>query len=105
MGEQISEKAGVLNIGIEGMMLAGAYGGFVAAYYSESFGSAFSPRRAGHGGRGADGFALRPPRSKPDVHWHCVDDRTEGMTALLHYFQFSRTYPRLPKAPVLEVQG
>src|SRR3546814_13636088 len=37
LGEQISEKAGVLNIGIEGMMLFGAYGGFVAAYYSGSF--------------------------------------------------------------------
>ena len=32
LGEQISEKAGVLNIGIEGMMLLGAYTGFVAAY-------------------------------------------------------------------------
>ena len=32
LGEQISEKAGVLNIGIEGMMLFGAYSGFVAAY-------------------------------------------------------------------------
>ncbi len=40
LGEQISEKAGVLNIGIEGMMLLGAYGGFVAAYYTDSFGSA-----------------------------------------------------------------
>ena len=37
LGEQISEKSGVLNIGIEGMMLMGAYGGFVAAYYTESF--------------------------------------------------------------------
>ncbi len=37
LGEQISEKAGVLNIGIEGMMLLGAYGGFVAAYYLDSF--------------------------------------------------------------------
>ena len=32
LGEQISEKAGVLNIGIEGMMLVGAYCGFVGAY-------------------------------------------------------------------------
>ncbi|TIN83476.1 MAG: ABC transporter permease, partial [Mesorhizobium sp.] len=36
LGEQISEKAGVLNIGIEGMMLAGAYLGFVGAFYSGS---------------------------------------------------------------------
>ena len=37
LGEQISEKAGVLNIGLEGMMLVGAYSGFCAAYFLESF--------------------------------------------------------------------
>lgn len=31
LGETISEQAGVLNVGLEGMMLAGAYGGFVVA--------------------------------------------------------------------------
>jgi simple sugar transport system permease protein len=31
IGEQISEKAGVLNIGLERMMLVGAYSGFCAA--------------------------------------------------------------------------
>ena len=31
MGELVAERAGVLNIGIEGMMLAGAYAAFVAA--------------------------------------------------------------------------
>jgi simple sugar transport system permease protein len=41
LGEQISEKSGVLNIGIEGMMLFGAYTGFVAAYYSNSFALGF----------------------------------------------------------------
>jgi simple sugar transport system permease protein len=34
LGETISERAGVLNIGLEGMMLIGAYVGFSGALYS-----------------------------------------------------------------------
>jgi simple sugar transport system permease protein len=33
-GEAISEKAGVLNLGLEGVMLGGALGGFMGAFYS-----------------------------------------------------------------------
>ncbi|RUY79033.1 ABC transporter permease, partial [Mesorhizobium sp. M7A.F.Ca.CA.001.10.2.1] len=47
LGEQISEKAGVLNIGIEGMMLAGAYLGFVGAFYSGSLWLGFLTGAAG----------------------------------------------------------
>jgi len=36
LGETISEQAGVLNIGLEGMMLLGAYVGFLGAYYGGS---------------------------------------------------------------------
>src|ERR1041385_8078494 len=36
IGETISERAGVLNLGLEGMMLVGAYVGFIGAYYGHS---------------------------------------------------------------------
>jgi simple sugar transport system permease protein len=36
VGELVSQRAGVLNIGLEGMMLIGAYAGFVAAYHGGS---------------------------------------------------------------------
>src|SRR5688500_8800982 len=32
LGEAVGEKAGLLNLGIEGMMLSGAFFGFYAAY-------------------------------------------------------------------------
>ena len=74
LGEQISEKAGILNIGIEGMMLAGAYGGFVAAYASDSFSLGFLAGAVGRNGRCvADGDLLRPAFAQPDHRRHRVD--------------------------------
>lgn len=34
LGEILAERAGILNLGVEGMMLMGAWAGFAAAYYS-----------------------------------------------------------------------
>ncbi|WP_205747320.1 ABC transporter permease [Desulfopila sp. IMCC35006] len=36
LGEMVTEKSGVLNLGVEGMMVMGAIVGFVAEYYSGS---------------------------------------------------------------------
>ena len=35
LGEAVAERAGLLNLGIEGMMLCGAFAGFYVAYQSE----------------------------------------------------------------------
>jgi ABC-type uncharacterized transport system permease subunit len=36
LGEMITERAGILNLGIEGIMILGAFAGFTAAYFSGS---------------------------------------------------------------------
>ena len=106
LGEQISEKAGVLNIGIEGMMLMGAYGGFVVAYYTGSFWLGFL----------AGGVAGMVVASLMVLFCVILSMNqivigigltigAEGLTALLHHFQFSRTYPRLSEVPTLDIPG
>ncbi len=106
LGEQISEKAGVLNIGLEGMMLFGAYAGFAVAYSYSSFTIGFL---AG----GLAGLATACLMALLCVVWSmnqivvgiALTLGAEGLTALLHHFQFSRSYPRLPKAETLPLPG
>ena len=106
LGEQISEKAGVLNIGIEGMMLFGAYWGFVAAYFSGSFWLGFLV-----GGVAGMAVALLMALfcirlgMNQIVIGISLTLGAEGLTALLHHFEFSRSYPRLDAAPTLALPG
>lgn len=106
LGEQVSEKAGILNIGIEGMMLFGAYTGFVAAYYMESFIIGFIA--GGLGGMLVAALVMLLCIRfglNQIVIGIAVTLGVEGLTAILHHIQFSRTYPRLPAAPTLAIPG
>lgn len=99
LGEQMSEKAGVLNIGIEGMMILGAYLGFVAAFYSGSLWLGFLIGALG-GMLVALIMVLLCVRLGLNqiVIGIALTLGLQGLTALLHHFQFSRSYPRLPAA-------
>ena len=106
LGEQISEKAGVLNIGLEGMMLFGAFAGFSVTYYSGSFTFGFVV-----GGLAGMACALVMVvlciilGMNQIVIGIAITLGAEGLTALLHHFLFSRSYPRLPKSETLAIPG
>ena len=106
LGEQISEKAGVLNIGLEGMMLIGAYAGFVATYRTGSFWLGFLA-----GGLGGMTTALLVlllcirRGLNQIIIGIAITVGAEGLTSLLHFVQFSRSYPRLAAAPILALPG
>ena len=104
LGEQMSEKAGVLNIGIEGMMIFGAYIGFFVAWSTKSIWLGFAGGMAG-GMIVALLMAVLCVRLGLNqiVIGIGLTLGAEGLTSLLHHFQFSRTYPRLPAPSRLDI--
>jgi simple sugar transport system permease protein len=98
LGETISEQAGVLNIGLEGMMLLGAYAGFVAAEVSGSSWLGFLAAAA-------TGLVLSSLVALLCVYMGQnqivvgigVLLSMEGLTSLLHAVQYGETYERLSK--------
>jgi len=96
LGETISEQAGVLNIGLEGMMLVGAYAGFVAALYSHSPWVGIIAGIAGGMIMSAI-MAVFCVRLGLDqiVVGIAILLVGEGLTSLLHGAQFGASYPRL----------
>ncbi|HDL49150.1 MAG TPA: ABC transporter permease, partial [Actinobacteria bacterium] len=104
LGELISESAGVLNVGLEGMMLMGAYGGFVVALATGSTWLGFI------------GGAVAGALASLVMVFLCVRwglDQivvgigillgAEGLTSLLHAAQFAHSYPRLGRPAMLGI--
>ena len=106
LGEQMSEKAGVRNIGIEGMMLAGAYAGFSAALATQSLWLGFAAGALA-------GIAVALLMALFCIRYGmnqivigiALTLGVEGLTALLHHFQFARTRPSLGRAPDFSIPG
>jgi ABC-type uncharacterized transport system permease subunit len=104
LGETISERAGVLNIGLEGMMLFGAYFGFLGAYYAHSVWVGYLAGIAA--GAAASVFMIVL------CVWLGLDQIVvgiaitlagEGITSVLYQTRFSGSEPRLgsvPNAPI-----
>lgn len=106
LGELISERAGVLNIGIEGMMLFGAYAGFVGAYYGHSSWLGYLTGIAG--GTFIAVFMV------VFCVWLGLDQivvgialtiGAQGVTSTLDGAQFSTTRPRLGSVPTVSIPG
>jgi len=104
LGETISERAGVLNIGLEGMMLVGAYIGFVGAYYGHSFWVGFAAGIAG-GAFASLFMVVLCVRLGLDqiVVGIAITLAGEGITSVLQDTQFGSTYPRLGAPPTVAI--
>ena len=106
LGETISERAGVLNIGLEGMMLVGAYVGFDGAYYGHSFWAGFA---AGIGGGIVASLVMVVLCVRLGLDQIVVGIAItlagEGITSVLQDAQFGGSYPRLGAPPTVRVPG
>jgi ABC-type uncharacterized transport system permease subunit len=106
LGEQLSEKSGVLNLGIEGVMMFGAYIGFYVALNTGSFWLGFIAAIVLGGLLGLIMALLCVRLGMNQIIVGIAMTLTAtGVTALLHYFQFSRTYPRLDAPSTLPIPG
>jgi simple sugar transport system permease protein len=100
LGEAISERAGVLNIGLEGMMLLGAYFGFLGDYYGHSVWVGYLTGMVA-GTLGAAVMVVLCVWLGLDqiVVGIAITLAGEGITSVLYQTHFSSTQPRLGAAP------
>jgi general nucleoside transport system permease protein len=106
LGETISEQAGLLDIGLEGMMLLGAYAGFVVTNWTHSSLVGFLAAIAA--GMAVSllmvVFCVRMGRDQIVVGIAILLSM-EGLTSLLHAAQFGASYPRLDGVSAVPIPG
>jgi simple sugar transport system permease protein len=106
LGEIVAEQGGILNVGLEGMMLAGAFGGFVTAITTDD---PWLGLLAG----GLVGavvavimvvYCIRLGMDQIVVGIGIVLV-AEGATSILHRAWFARSYPSVPKVEGFAIPG
>jgi simple sugar transport system permease protein len=106
LGELVSERAGVLNIGLEGMMLFGAYVGFVAAYYGGFSWLGFAAGMLGGAGVSLI-MVLLCVRAGLDqiVVGIAITLAAEGITSIIFDADFAETRPTLDAVERVSIPG
>ncbi len=104
LGETIAEQSGILNVGLEGIMISGAFVGFTVALQTNDYWLAMA---AGALAGMAVSlvmvvFCVRLGLDQIVVGIAIVLT-AEGATSVLHNIWYSRTYPRLPQVPAFEI--
>ncbi|GAC1398636.1 MAG: ABC transporter permease [Chloroflexota bacterium] len=106
LGELIAQRAGILNIGIEGMMLAGAYAGFVGAYAGHAAGWGFLAGAAAGAGLSLAVIVLCVRGGLDQiVVGIALTVGAGGITSVLHGAQYGSSYPRLGATATLALPG
>lgn len=104
LGETIAERAGVLNIGLEGMMLLGAYVGFLGAYYGHTVWLGYLAGMAAGGFASVFMIVLCIWRGFDQiVVGIAITLAGEGITSVLQGAQFGSTYPSLGATPTVSI--
>ncbi|MEZ4595786.1 MAG: ABC transporter permease [Chloroflexota bacterium] len=104
LGETLAEQSGVLNVGLEGFMIAGA---FVAFVVTLGTGEPWLGFLAG----GITGALVSLVMVVFCIRWRldqivvgiAIILLAEGATSVMHYIWYSRSYPRLPLMPTLRI--
>lgn len=104
LGETIAEQSGVLNVGLEGMMITGAFVGFLAALMA---GDMWLGLAAGAVAGVVVSlvmvlFSIRLGLDQIVVGIAIVLT-AEGATSVLHSTFFGQSYPRLPLVPTVRI--
>jgi simple sugar transport system permease protein len=104
LGETFAEQSGTLNVGLEGIMISGAFAGFVAALSTGDYWLGFLVG-AIVGVLVSLVMVVACIRMGMDqiVVGIAIVLVAEGATSVLHHIWYSRSYPRLPAVPAVEI--